>query len=76
MPVAKNIYHAPKKLFHQYQVRIQRNGKQVFYRGCDTLEAAVKARDTWLKDQLAAALGEDSRRVVDVGEVQLPVVRG
>jgi hypothetical protein len=59
--VAKCIYFRPKKIFHQYQVLI--NKKEGFFsRVYATLEEAIKGRDDFLaslEDKLARGLRED-----------------
>lgn len=68
--VEKNIVHRPEKLFHPYQVLINRKKKgEYFSRVYSTLEEAIKGRDDYLKNKLAGGLGEDSGGVVDVGKV-------
>ena len=59
--VAKCIYYRPKKIFHQYQVLINRKGA-FFSRVYPTLEEAIKGRDEFLaslEDKLAGGLRED-----------------
>lgn len=68
--VAKNIVHRPEKLFHPYQVLINRKKKgEYFSRVYSTLEEAIKGRDDYLENKLAGGLGEDRGGVVDVGKV-------
>jgi hypothetical protein len=47
--VAKNIVHRPEKLFHPYQVLINRKKKgEYFSRVYATLEEAIVGRDAYL----------------------------